>query len=106
MLFSLNVLDQNEFKVAPHFFALMQGWSERWHRVDGEVCGQKHSQATQTEGHYIRWAPEQFIPLGTVRMFHVITGAVFAFLPVCCDLEQFEFLLIEVHYRMTVYLLL
>ena len=76
----------------------MQGWSERWHRVDGEVCGQKHSQATQTEGHYIRWAPEQLIPLDTVRMFHVTTGAVFAFSLFVVTLKfDFEFLLIEIH---------
>lgn len=33
---------------------LLQGRSERRHRVDGEVCGQKHPPAPQTEGHHLK----------------------------------------------------
>lgn len=33
--------------------ASVQGWSKRGHRVDGEVRGQKHTQAAPTEGHHL-----------------------------------------------------
>lgn len=33
--------------------ASVQGWSERGHWVDGEVRGQKHTQAAPTEGHHL-----------------------------------------------------
>ncbi len=60
-------------------FVLIQGWSERRHRVDGEVCGQKHSQAAQTEGHHVRSHQHPFHFFWTVsfssRTFHVNPGA-------------------------------
>lgn len=31
--------------------------------MDGEVCGQKHSQAAQTEGHHVRSHQRSLIPL-------------------------------------------
>lgn len=80
-------------------FVLMQGRSERRHRVDGEVCGQKHTQATQTEGHHVRGRQHSLHLIWTVsfslRTFHVNPGVDYC--PpssCCCDFEQFG-----VHYR-------
>lgn len=34
--------------------AVLQGWSQRGDRVDGEVCGEEHPPASTTEGHHMR----------------------------------------------------
>lgn len=86
------------------FAFFIQGWSERGHWVDGEVCGQKHSQATSTEGHHVRSCWHLWYIFWTTsfssRTFHVNLELITLLSPrVCCDFEQFEFLLLGVHYQ-------
>ncbi len=67
--------------------------------MDGEMCGQKHSSATQTEGHHVK--SHQHSQYFSSRTFHGKSGADnYSLFPhVCCDFEQSEFLILGVHYR-------
>lgn len=71
--------------VSSTWLLCLQGRCERGHRVDGEVCGEKHSPAAATEGHHLgcgslyvaTFRPEDTV-LPTARTF-------FGFWP--CELE-------------------